>query len=132
MPATDRLCKIRARNCLYESLKCDYTPNDAVGNVTHDLILPRNCTIPDENGCNDRSGRTQSPHAAQVRSTSLLPQHRRSLPFHFTTRHIERRQFSLKTVCSHSNYYSLHKKSNNYKNNSKCVCTTNCHLKTDS
>lgn len=104
----------------------------AVGNVTHDLILPRNCTIPDENGCNDRSGRIQSPHAAQVRSTSVLPEHHRSLSFHFTTRHIERRQFSLETVCSHSKYYSLHKKSNNYKNNSKRGYTKNCHLKTDS
>jgi hypothetical protein len=70
--------------------------SDAVGNATHDLILPLNCTTPDENGCNDRSGRTQSPHAAQVRSTSLLPQHHRSLSFHFTPRHIEISQFSLK------------------------------------
>jgi hypothetical protein len=72
--------------------------SDAVGNVTYDLNLPRNCTIPDENGCNDRSGRTQSPQAAQVRSNTLLPQHQRSLSFRFTTRHIERYQFSLKTV----------------------------------
>lgn len=106
--------------------------SDAVGNVTHDLILPRNCTIPDENGCNDRSGRIQSPHAAQVRSISLLPQHQRSLSFHFTTRHIESHQFALKTVCSHSKYYGLHKKSNNYRNNSERVYTTNCHLNTDS
>jgi len=28
MSATDRLYKIRTRNCLYGSLKCDYTPND--------------------------------------------------------------------------------------------------------
>jgi hypothetical protein len=69
--------------------------SDAVGNVTHDLILPLNCTTADEIGCNDRPGRTQSPHAAQVRSTSLLPQHR-SLSFHFTPRHIEISQFSLK------------------------------------
>jgi len=105
--------------------------SDAVGNVTHDPNLPRNCTIPDENGSNDRSGRTQSPHAAQVRSTSLLPQHQRSLSFRFTTRHIERCQFSLKTVCSYSKYYSLHNKSNKY-NNSKRVYTTDCHLKSDS
>lgn len=106
--------------------------SDAVGNITHDLILLRNCTIPDENGCNDRSGRTQSPQAAQVQSISLLPQHHRSRSLHFTTRHVEKCQFSLKIVCSHSKYYSLHKKSNTYKNNSKRVYTTNCHLKTDS
>jgi hypothetical protein len=105
--------------------------NDEARNVTHDLILTRNCTIPDENCCNDPPGRTQRPLAAQVQYTALLPQHHRSLSFHISPRHIERHKFSLRTVCSQSKYCCSRKNSNN-KNNGKRVYTTNCHLKTAS
>jgi hypothetical protein len=50
--------------------------------------------------------------------------------FCFTPRHIERRQFSLKIVYSQSKHYCLYK-NNDYKNNSKCVYTTNYYLMTE-
>jgi hypothetical protein len=37
----------------YGSFKCACTQNDTADSVTRDLNYTRNCTIPDQKGCND-------------------------------------------------------------------------------